>query len=523
MPRTTLAAIVATLLATQGCQRSADAAASLPRTPESVSSAVESITPEDVLDRISVLAHDSMRGRDTPSPELEAAAAWIAGELGRFGLRPGGDDGTFIQRYAIQQVVVDHTGSAATVSNGTPLAFGSDLGSPFATPGGRELSGPLVVMWGADGTAEPPPGTELAGAHVVLVTDAGEAGALGRAARRLLAPLLARQPASVLVATNRPDPAWDRSIALQAERSRTRLSGATESIPAVLEIRDRALDRLLAGTGRTTAELRGQAAQGAQVDAFRVAGVELTLFPRDRIVSQVEAPNVVGILPGSDPGVGSEYVVFSAHMDHVGVGSPDARGDSIFNGADDDASGTATVVELAEAFSLLEPRPRRSLVFLLVSGEEKGLWGSQYFADNPPIPIERVVANLNIDMVGRNWPDTIVAIGKEHSDLGATLEGVVRAHPELGMTAIDDLWPDESFYTRSDHFNFARKGVQIVFFFNGTHQDYHRPSDEVDRIDGEKTSRIGRLIFYLGLEVADADRRPAWNPESYRQIVDGGR
>jgi Zn-dependent M28 family amino/carboxypeptidase len=239
------------------------------------------------------------------------------------------------------------------------------------------------------------------------------------------------------------------------------------------------------------------------------------------ILDDQSAPNVMGIVPGEDPVLADEYVVYSAHMDHVGVGRPDLEGDSIFNGADDDASGTATVMEVAEAFASLDPGPRRSILFVVVSGEEKGLWGSGYFADNPPVPVESMVANLNADMVGRNWPDTIVAIGKEHSDLGSTLERVNAAHPELGMTAIDDIWPEERFYYRSDHFNFARRGVPVLFFFNGTHEDYHRPSDEVELIDGDKTARIGRLLFLLGLEVADADERPRWDRDSYRTIVQG--
>ena len=112
--------------------------------------------------------------------------------------------------------------------------------------------------------------------------------------------------------------------------------------------------------------------------------------------------------------------------------------------------------------------------------------------------MEQIVANLNADMVGRNWPDTIVVIGKEHSDLGETLNRVNAAHPELGMTAIDDIWPEENFYGRSDHINFARRGVPILFFFNGTHPDYHRPSDQVEKIDAEKESRIVQLMLYLG-------------------------
>jgi len=178
------------------------------------------------------------------------------------------------------------------------------------------------------------------------------------------------------------------------------------------------------------------------------------------------------------------------------------------------------VIELAEAFSRQGARPKRSLVFMTVSGEEKGLWGSRYFSEHPPVPINQIVADINIDMVGRNWPDTIVAIGKEHSDLGATLNRVNAEHPELGMTAIDDRWPEERFYFRSDHYNFARKGVPILFFFNGVHPDYHRPSDSPEKINPEKEARIARLLFYLGEDIANAPERPKWKPESYKEIVE---
>jgi Zn-dependent M28 family amino/carboxypeptidase len=246
---------------------------------------------------------------------------------------------------------------------------------------------------------------------------------------------------------------------------------------------------------------------------------------RDTTLSRSWGPNTVGILEGSDPTLRNEYLVFSAHMDHVGtVGQQGAgcrpRGaDSICNGADDDGSGTVGVVELAEAFSRPGARPRRSVIFLTVSGEEHGLWGSAYFADNPPVPVGQIVANLNADMIGRNWKDTIVAIGREHSDLGATLARVNAAHPELRMTAIDDRWPGERFYFRSDHYNFAVKGVPILFFFNGTHADYHQATDSPDKLDAEKESRILKLLFYLGQDVANAASRPKWNPESYKQIV----
>ena len=228
------------------------------------------------------------------------------------------------------------------------------------------------------------------------------------------------------------------------------------------------------------------------------------------------APNSVGILRGTDPVLRDEYIVVSAHMDHVGTSATSPK-DSIWNGADDDASGTAGVLALAEAFS--QAPTKRSIIFLTVSGEEHGLWGSRWFADNPPVPISKIVANFNLDMIGRNWKDSIVVVGMEHSDLGKTLMKVSALHPELGITPMPDPWPQENFFGRSDHFNFARRGVPAIFFFNGVHEDYHRPSDSPEKIDAEKESRVVRLIFHVLTAVANATSKPEWNPESYKKIV----
>lgn len=228
------------------------------------------------------------------------------------------------------------------------------------------------------------------------------------------------------------------------------------------------------------------------------------------------APNTVGIVRGTDPALRDEYVVISAHMDHVGVNGASVK-DSIWNGADDNASGTAGVLALAEA--LAQSPPRRSVILLTVSGEEHGLWGSAWFAANPPVPIERMVANINLDMIGRNWKDSIVVIGVEHSDLGGTVARVNAANPGLGLTVIRDPWPQENFFGRSDHFNFARRGVPALFFFNGVHEDYHQPSDSPDKINAEKASRIARLVYHVTLAVGNATARPKWNEESHRRIV----
>jgi hypothetical protein len=222
------------------------------------------------------------------------------------------------------------------------------------------------------------------------------------------------------------------------------------------------------------------------------------------------APNVIGILRGSDATLRDTYVVFSAHMDHVGVGQPDARGDSIYNGADDDASGTAAVMEIAEAFASLPVAPARSAVFLTVSGEENGLFGSRAFVESGPIRRERIIANINIDMIGRNARDTLVAIGLGYSTLGRLTLETAKAYPELGLTVVDDPWPAERFFFRSDHYNFARAGVPALFFFSGVHDDYHQPSDEAMKIDAEKASRIAQLAFRLGHTLLQSADAPAW-------------
>jgi Zn-dependent M28 family amino/carboxypeptidase len=237
---------------------------------------------------------------------------------------------------------------------------------------------------------------------------------------------------------------------------------------------------------------RGNLAQGPAV-------VDEETFP----------PNVVAILPGSDPELRDEYVVLSAHFDHVGVGQP-VNGDSIYNGADDNGTGTAALLEVAEAFTMAGA-PRRSVMFLHVSGEEHGLLGSRYFSEHPTVPVEKIVANINVDMIGRNSPDSIVVIGKDYSSLGGAVNQVGARHPELGLTVSDDIWPEERFFFRSDHFNFARLEIPAIFFFAGVHEDYHRPSDTYDKIDNDKAARVARLIFYTVQDIANAADRPEWD------------
>jgi hypothetical protein len=483
-----------------------------------VEAAVATINEADYLRRVGVIAHDSMGGRDTPSPGLEKTAAWIGSELRRFGLRGGADDGSFIQRYPLRSVMVDRQRSSLT-GGARALEYGRDIVPLAVAEENGESRGGLALVSGSGNPGAALSNSAVRGLHVVYVLPRDSEG-VDQDIYRTLLSIRNAGAASVLVTSPANDAAWagDAARALRPSVAQPGGSAPPSGGPfrPILEIRNASLADLVRGRGVDIASLQNRGSREMRVD--RVEGMTLTLTQRI-VDEEIAAPNVVGILEGSDPELRDEYVVFSGHMDHVGIGAPDENGDSIFNGADDDASGTVAVIEIAEAMASLTTRPRRSMMFLLVSGEEKGLWGSEYYADNPTVPVDAMVANLNTDMVGRNWPDTIVAIGKEHSDLGLTLERVNSAHPELRMTAIDDLWPEESFYTRSDHFNFARKGVPILFFFNGTHEDYHGRDDEPDRIDAEKAARIARLVFYLGLEIANTQERPQWNPESYSRIV----
>lgn len=220
------------------------------------------------------------------------------------------------------------------------------------------------------------------------------------------------------------------------------------------------------------------------------------------------ATNVVGVLRGRDPALAAEALVFSAHMDHVGL-APDGQA---FNGADDNGSGTSTLLEFAEAAGKLAPseRPKRSLIFLSVSGEELGLWGSSFYAENPTWPLEKLVANINIDMIGRSTkavPEDVISVTPTFKH--AKYSTLAKDAAFLGSAFNLKLTNGDRFYSRSDHFNFARKGVPVVFFCDDEHIDYHMTTDDPEKIEVAKVERIARLAFLLGLRTADAASRPA--------------
>jgi len=492
----------------------APAAAQMPRTAAPLTRAAATITGSDVARRVTIIAHDSMLGRDTPSRGLEMTAQYVADEFKRFGLKPGGENGTYFQRYPIITAKLDMAAShVGFMTGGNSVHVTFDRAARWrggSAPKGELSGGALLV----GGTLDPAglDASQAKDKFVVVVMDYTRQ--VPPTAQAVSEAFTKAGAAGFIIVSNRDTAVFARSVAAQ-RRAQPRLGGSTDESPAVVEVHEQALADIIPPA--TLAELR--ASPTLVVRPLPDLQVMLEVKRDDK---EQTAPNTIGILEGSDPKLKAEYIVYSAHMDHVGV-NPPRKGttDSIWNGADDDASGTVGIVELAEAFAQKGARPRRSVIFMTVSGEEKGLWGSRWFSEHPTVPIGSIVADFNMDMIGRNWQDTIVVIGKEHSDLGATLNRVNAAHPELRMTAIDDIWPQERFYFRSDHYNFARKGVPILFFFNGTHEDYHGAGDSPDKIEAEKESRILKLAFYLGQVVANTTPRPAWKPESYKEIVEG--
>ena len=487
-------------------------AAQAPEPVGAGSDAAAGITASDVARRVGILAHDSMMGRDTPSRGLELAAKYVADEFRRFGLRPGGDKGTWFQRYPITRRRLEPAQSRVVLKAGAATATAGLDATARHVSGDiprQPVSGPVILVGGPvtpDAVGE----MRLRDKVVLFVHDySRNIPANATQVQRALRVSGAR----AIIAVSNLDSAAFAARLPRRGPERYGLELRTASPPSV-EVSESVLTPVLRAAGVDLAEVR-RAAQPVSRD---LAGATASVELKETVTDSLDAPNTVGILEGSDPALRNEYLVFSAHMDHVGI----TRGlpDSINNGADDNASGTTGVIELAEAFSRPGARPKRSIIFLTVSGEEKGLWGSRWFSEHPVVPLQQLVANVNIDMIGRNWADTIVAIGKEHSDLGATLERVNASHPELGMVAIDDRWPEERFYFRSDHYNFARKGVPAIFFFNGVHEDYHRVTDSPEKINSEKESRILRLLYYFGKEVGDAPERPKWSEASRRLIVE---
>ncbi len=487
-----------------------------PTGPQTTEDPSAIITAEAMHNRIYFLASDALMGRDTPSPGLEAAAAYLVSEHRRMGLEPG-NDGSFYQRWPYRLMGPDLEVASLVLSGPggqRSLVVGEDVALRGGTDGSVE--GPLVMVGGCN---EIPEEGSLTGKIAVFCLPvegewSRQAQALALRQHQFAESAGALATVHLLGADLSPQAMTQITEAMS---SPTRLMGEETPGPQIFLNRDTA--------GEIDSRLPTDI---VALDHGEMEELESRLeadFPI-RIHDDARPPNVVAMIPGSDPQLRDEYVVLSAHFDHVGVGTP-VNGDSIYNGADDNASGTAALLETARAISAMPEAPRRSVVFTHVSGEEKGLLGAEWFVENPPMPVSQMVANINADMIGSDTHrDTLVVIGKDYSSLGPLVDRINEANPELGLVTSDDLWPEQRFFYRSDQYHFMRMEVPSLFFFTGVHECYHRPCDTVDFIDPDKAARIARLLTLSVLEIANADARPEWDAAGLaevRELTGAGR
>jgi Zn-dependent M28 family amino/carboxypeptidase len=497
----------------------------------------EVITTAQLKDYLSFIAADELEGRDTPSRGLNTAAKFIATYLSRWGLKPAGDNGTYFQRLALLKTTVDSAQSFLEI-NGQRFRFGADF-IVNTNAGAGTASGPLIYV--SHGSIFPQKnidafqGLDVKGKIVVWTNEfskgASNAAFFGKEGVDWVDPIkyVAQNGALGVISIARFQTLtyWEQT---QKHSMKTgglvvekfQAAGAPK-IPMIW-LSPKAATALFRGEQENANRVFNSAAAGEPVAAFEFAAEKQVTFTVMMKTEKLYTQNVVGVLEGSDGGLKKEYVALGAHYDHDGVGNP-VNGDAIYNGADDDGSGTVSILAIAEAFAK-GVRPKRSLLFVWHTGEEKGLWGSKYFTEYPTVPIDKIVAQLNIDMIGRSkkagdtnprngeltGPNEIYVVGSKmmSTALGALSESVNKSFYNLSFNyKYDDPNDPNRFFFRSDHFHYAQKGIPIIFYFNGEHEDYHKVTDQVEKIDFEKMQRVARTVYAMAWELASGMKRPA--------------
>lgn len=499
------------------------------------------ITSSELQDWLYFIASDAMQGRDTPSNGLNAAALFIASHLARWGVQPAGQPGAgpgplaaYFQPIALQRIRYDVAQSRVTVDD-RDFALGDGFILGRGSPASIHLQGAMLFVgngYWIQGKSDPYRGLDAHGKFLIVAGARPGAAALqGKEGEDWLSPEdIARQRGAlgiINVPTFRTLGFWPYL--------RDGLSQGTVSVAAFNQA-GAELPQIVASPALVQEIFRGEQIAGDHVFDAAETGRPLASFvlaPAKQLgltlagqVDSLQTQNVVGIVEGSDPELKRQYVVIGAHYDHVGVGRP-VNGDSIYNGADDDGSGTDANLALAEAFAT-GPRPKRSILFIWHAGEEKGLWGSRYFTTHPTVPLADIVTELNMDMLGRSkspddtdprdarltGPDEIYTIGPNISSdqLGALAAAVDDHFLKVTFNHLYDNTTDpQRFFYRSDHFNYARQGIPILFFFDGVHRDYHQPSDSPDKIDYQKLQNVARTVYAVAWALAEQPGRPALN------------
>ena len=490
---------------------------------------------------VAFLADDKLEGRNTGSEGYRKAAVYVAGEFERSGLKPGGTDGCFQSVKFQSRQIVEENSSLALVRDGqsTPLTLGEDgfiglridpaasVEAPLVFAGygltvpelqyddlaGLDLRGKIAVYVSGGPSSIPGP----LSSHYQTAAERGKflsrAGVVGTCT--IANPIAMDIPWS-RVALSRFQPSMSLDYADLDESFGQKIGVA---------INPAHLDKWLAGSGHSADEILALAKERKPLPHFPLAVAVQAKAAAQR--TSAESPNIVAILPGSDPQLKNEYVVLSAHLDHLGIGEP-INGDRIYNGAMDDASGVATLLDIAGQLRQSKASFRRSLLFTVVAGEEKGLLGSRYFAAHPTVPAGQIVADLNVDMFLPLFPLRILTVfGLEESDLGKQVRAVAE---KLGLRVQPDQEPQRNLFIRSDQYNFIRQGVPSLAFKVGYEKGspeeatakqwlkerYHAPSDDLKQpVDLQAAADFNRVILTLAQAVANQTERPQWNRDSF--------
>jgi hypothetical protein len=504
------------------------------------SASVPEVSPAALEAHLRVLADDSLRGRGTGTSGHDLAARYVAACFAGLGLEPAGTREYMQPVPLLRARAVE--GSSLTLhsaSGARELVLNRDyVATPDFLRPNVEVTAPMVLagfgVTAADRKYDDYQGVNARGKIVVLLTGAPRSFPPTARAHYATTRIKARNAVDhgavgvLIVRTRDQTFPWDRLVRQQRAVGLMRWLDSTGAprdvfpeLRGIAGISDTAAGALFQGAPKSLAQVLS-AAEAGTPPAF-----DLPVRATIRTVStheRLESPNVAGLMRGSDSRLRNEVVVFSAHLDHLGIGVPVA-GDSIYNGALDNASGSAALMEIARVFSGLAERPRRSVLFLAVTGEEMGLLGSDYFAEHPTVPIETIVADLNIDGLSLLYPlREMVPMGAEHSTLGSTVE---RAAKQIGVELGPDPFPQEVYFVRSDQYSFVRRGVPSLFLFMGIRSDsgvdapgrlrewlstrYHTPQDDLGQpLDFKAGARHAQLNVLVGLDVANADTRPRW-------------
>jgi len=488
------------------------------------------------------LADDKLEGRNTGSEGYRKAALYVAGELERAGLKPAGTSGYFQPVKFQSREIVEENSSLALfheLDMVVPVAIGEDAVISMRVDPAAEIKAPVVFA--GYGLTVPEmkyddlAGLDLRGKIMAYVSGGPDSipGPLsshyqsGDVRGRFLehagvvGTIAIMNPAAMDIpwaraALARFQPSMSLDYMDLDERHGQKLAVVWN--PAYL-------DKLLAGSGHAPEDILSAAKERKALPHFALPeqiGARVSVKR-----STVESPNLAAILPGSDPKLKDEYVVLSAHLDHVGVGRP-INGDSIYNGAMDDASGVATLLDIAERLHAAKTKLRRSVLFVIVTGEEKGLLGSRYFAAHPTVKPEQMVADLNVDMFLPLFPLRILTVyGLAESDLGQTVRMV--AEP-MGIRIQADQEPQRNIFIRSDQYSFIRRGVPSLMFKvgfeKGTPEEatakkwlqerYHAPSDDIHQpVDLKAAADFDTVVMALAEAVANQTARPRWNDDSF--------